>query len=487
MGRHSTGKNNYSLSKEVIAVLAVIALLIAAVIAWLALRGGSGSGETDTNAAGEQECVAGDLALPVAAANKTVGEQLVEDYAASHPVVRDYCVTPKYVEKLEDAAVYVAPLSPITTNEITAAGRSAANNEPPAVYASAVGLAGPADKAGAPALADVVFPTTTQPEASAIASQKLADSDQAAADALKKQHIPAVSDAAAQQDKLVATTEDNAPEGTTFTPLDDAQLVYSAIPLNTTDSVNEEQTRAAQAFGDYAGKTFTDANGDVVQDMSGVSEPVWSAAEPEGGKRVTDPEAQTAGSDQPSGTQEAGAPGEPADTLFLLDTSAGMAEFNDPAAEAIDAAIGEITSGGHSVALWNYSSPLTPGVNKGYRANVAFTGNADDATGTAFRFVNDGQPQTREAVAAAVDYAQTEATPENPVRIVLITSGSVDSADDSALQALKEAKAKGIDLTIVRVGSGEADNALIDAASFTSQAPDAAALPEAVRSAAGLS
>ena len=143
MGRHSTGKNNYSLSKEVIAVLAVIALLIAAVIAWLVLRGGSGSGETGTSAAGEQECVAGDLALPVAAANKTVGEQLVEDYAASHPVVRDYCVTPEYVEKLEDAAVYVDPLSPITTNEITSAGRSAAKNEPAVVFASAVGVSGP--------------------------------------------------------------------------------------------------------------------------------------------------------------------------------------------------------------------------------------------------------------------------------------------------------------------------------------------------------
>ena len=491
MGRHSTGKNNYSLSKEVIAIIVAVALLIAAALAWLFLRdNGNGS---DTASGDQAECVSGDLSLPVAAANKAVGEQLIDDYASSNPVVRDYCVKPEYVASIEEAAVYVAPVSPVSNEEISAADRSSSTSEPAAVYASPVGTA--AADAAAPALETVLFPTAEQPETSALVAQALADSDEAAAKALTDQSVQTLAAAAAEKDKAVATTEDAAPEGLTFTPLEGTELVYAAFPLNTTDDVNEEQTRAAQAFSDYSGKMFIDSRGDADTTPADVSEPVWSAAMPEGGKRITDPAAtengQTADNTNENGdgnsdTAAAGAPSEPTTTLFLLDTSAAMSEFNDPAAEAIDAAVGEITGAGHDVALWNYSSPLTPGVTQGYRTNVAFTSDADSVTGTASRFLNDGQPQTREAVAAAVAYAESEATPDAPVRIVLITSGSSDIADEYAEQALAEAKDKGVSLTIVRAGDGEADEKLAKAAEFTADAASPDDLDAAIRSAAGV-
>ena len=363
MGRHSTGKNNYSLSKEVIAIIVAVALVIAAAVAWLFLRD-SGNG-SDTASGDQAECVSGDLALPVAAASKSVGEQLIDDYASSNPVVRDYCVKPEYVDSIEEAAVYVAPVSPVSNEEITSADRSSATSEPAAVYATPVGTA--AADAAAAALETVLFPTAEQPETSALVAQALADSDEAAAKALTDQRVQTVAAAAAEKDKAVATTEDAAPEGLTFTPLEDNELVYAAFPLNTTDSVNEEQTRAAQAFSDYSGKIFIDSHGDADTKPADVSEPVWSAAMPEGGKRITDTAAADTGQhtdsadgngDGNSDTAAAGAPSEPMKTLFLLDTSAAMTEYNDPAAEAIDSATSEITGAGHEVALWNYSCLL---------------------------------------------------------------------------------------------------------------------------------
>ena len=486
MGRHSTGKNNYSLSKGLIALLVVIALVIAAVVLWLMQRGDSNS-SGEGNAAGEQqECVSGDLELPLAAANKAIGEKLVGEYAASNPVVRDYCIKPTYVDSIEDAAVYIAPRTPISEEEIKAAGRSAATNEPPAVHASPVGLAAQDDAVADAASSDIskaVFATDEQPEASALVANQLADSEEAATEALDKQRVGTTAEGAGKPDAAVATTEDNAPEGSAFIALDGADLVYNAIPLNTTENVNEEQTRAAQAFTDYAGKMFIDASGEAEHtDLSTIGAPIWKAAAPTNGTRVNGDE--KASEEQADAEQSASA--EPANTIFVLDTSIHMSEFNDTAATAIDEIAPMLTDGGHQVALWNYSSPLTPGVTKGYRANVALTDDPNSVIGTAHRFINGGQPQTREAVRAAVDYAVTESAPDHPVRIVLITSGSADIADDYALQALADAKDNGVSLTIVRTGNGEPDEKLAETAERTTDAASPADLNAAIRSAAAV-
>lgn len=482
MGRHSTGKNNLSLSEGLIALIAAVALVLVAGAAWF-LRGSGADGGSDSASGDTPQCVSGDLQLPVAAANENVGQELIHAYANSHPVVRDYCVKPEYTDALQDAAVYIAPVSPISEGELSRAGRSATMNEPPVVYSTPVGLADAATEATGerPSLDRVLFPTSQQPEASAIAARALADSDEAAVGALTAQRIRTAAEAASQQDGVIATAEDSVPDGFAFTELDDATLAYSAIPLNTTDKVGEEQSRAAQAFAEYTGKMFTDAHGESAP-QDGLSESLWAAAAPENGARITDAGGQNdenAGSNRP-------AQGGPDDTLFLLDTSATMAEYNDSAAEAIGAAASDLTGDGHSVALWNYSSPLTPGVNKGYRANVPFTDNANELAGTAQRFINDGRPLTREAVSAAVEYAASESTTEKPVRILLITSGTADGGDESAKQALEAANDSGVSLAVVHVGGAERDHVLADAAEFTDHASAADGLTPAVRAAAGL-
>jgi len=485
MGRHSTGKNNYSLSKGLIALIAALALLLVAVTAFF-LR--DNDSDSDAASGDQPECVSGDLALPVAAANKEVGQQLIDAYVATNPVVRDYCVKPEYVDSLHDAAVYIAPFSPVAKEELSRADRSVATNEPPTVYSTAVGVAGGAGSAdaGTPALGDVLFPTDEQPEASAIAAATIADSDDSAIAALEDQRITTTSDASGSPQLVVATAQDSAPEGLPFAPLDGAELVYSAIPLTTTDVVNEEQSRAAQSFAEDAGTSFADSHSGDQKTLSELSDAVWAAAAPEGGRRIPGSEGSSdAASNSASADANGNAPSESADTLYLLDTSAAMSAFNDNAADAIDASVADLTSSGHSVALWNYSSPLTPGVTQGYRANISFTDDAEDVAGTAHRFINDGEPLTREAVTAAVDYARAEATAEAPVRIVLITSGSADSSDDSAIQALAAAK-DNVSLTVVHVGDGEPDKGLAGAAQFTTSVSTADDLNGAIRAASGL-
>ncbi|WP_087117897.1 vWA domain-containing protein [Corynebacterium urinipleomorphum] len=486
MGRHSTGKNNYSLSKGLIALIAALALLLVAVTVFFMRDNDS---DSDAASGGQPECVSGDLALPVAAANKKVGQQLIDAYVATNPVVRDYCVKPEYVDSLHDAAVYIAPFSPVAKEELSQAGRSAATNEPPTVYSTVVGVSGGSlsTDGGTPALSDVLFPTGEQPEASAIVADAIADSDDSAISALQEQRVTTVSEASASTQKVVATAQDSAPEGIAFAPLDGAELLYSAIPLTTTDDVTEEQSRAAQNFAEDAGTSFADSHGGNQKALSELSDGVWAAAVPEGGRRIPGSESASDTAGTSAGTDSNGsAPSEATNTLFLLDTSAAMSAFNDDAADAIDASVADLTSSGHSVALWNYSSPLTPGVTQGYRANISFTGNADDVAGTAHRFINDGEPLTREAVTAAVDYVESEATGEAPVRIVLITSGTADSSDDSAIQALTAARDKKISLTIVHVGQGGADRGLSEAAEFSTNVSAADELTGAIRAASGL-
>ncbi|MDY3128351.1 MAG: hypothetical protein SOW59_09575, partial [Corynebacterium sp.] len=55
------------------------------------------------------------------------------------------------------------------------------------------------------------------------------------------------------------------------------------------------------------------------------------------------------------------------DTLYLLDTSDGLTPFFLPVAPEIAANSHSVSAAGHQVALWNYSSPLSPGVVVGYR------------------------------------------------------------------------------------------------------------------------
>ena len=488
MAKHASGKNNYRLSGELIALLVVLALIAAAIIWWLTSRG-EDAGSTEAQA---EDCVAGELVLPVAASDKGAGQSLVDAYGASSPVVRDYCVKPQLVDSVADAAVFIAPNTTVTHQSLENAGRTPAVSDPKAAYSEAVGVAGKNEVKLEDLTADKVrFPVSEESAASALVASKVAGNDNDAVQALTDQRIGSADELNADAGEYLATAEDAVPEGLKFTPVG-ADAVYTAFPLNQNDKVDENQARAGQDFARFASEHFDGSE----KDQPAVSDLVWAAALPAGGEAITsdakkDGDAQDgADADKAAGGDGADAAGanaaalQPENTLFLLDTSDAMAPYIQPAKDAIANTALELGGQGKQVGLWNYSSPLNPGVTRGYRDNVALTGNAGDVDQAVHRFLTGGVPQTREAVLAAAGAA---AQWGDPVRIVVVTTGTADAGNDEEfVNAVKPFTDQGLDVTVVHVGGEPQDQGLRNVASFDQHVDGAEGLIDAVKSAAGV-
>ena len=485
MAKHASGKNNYRLSGELIALLVVLALIAAAVIWWLSSRG------DDADGAGAQakaeDCVAGELALPVAASDKGAGQSLVDAYGASSPVVRDYCVKPQLVDSVADAAVFVAPNTAVTHQSLESAGRTPAVSDPQPAYSEAVGVAGKDEVKLEDLTVDKVrFPVSEESAASALVASKVAGNDNDAVQALTDQRIGSASELNADAGEYLATAEDAVPEGLKFTPVG-ADAVYSAFPLNQNEKIDENQARAGQDFARFASEHFDGSE----KDQPAVSDLVWAAALPAGGEAITadakkDGGAQD-GADADKAADEAGANAaalQPENTLFLLDTSDAMAPYIQPAKDAIANVALELGAQGKQVGLWNYSSPLNPGVVVGYRQNITVSPDADSVAVAVRRFLTGGVPQTRQAVEAAAGvYGAGDAT----TRVVLVTTGTADAGDDKAFEdAVRGAAGDKVEITVVRVGEGEADQAVEALSAKTVDAKQADAIEGAVKQASGL-
>lgn len=180
----------------------------------------------------------------------------------------------------------------------------------------------------------------------------------------------------------------------------------------------------------------------------------------------------------------------PENTLLLFDTSDGMTGFFAPVSNSLAETAQDLGGEGKQVAVWNYSSPLSPGVQVGYRANLNF-GPADAASGTVIRFGTGGVPQTRSAVVAAVanaaDYA---AQSGQPARVLLVTTGTAQDMDDAAFtEAFTGAAGGDVELSVVHVGEGAKDSALESVASHFETVADAseqASVAAAMKKAAGV-
>lgn len=481
MARHASGKNNYSLSTGAVAVLVAAALIIASLV-WFF----TGRGNDDTNAQGDTpDCVAGELALPVAASDRTAGQALIDAYSATNPVVRDYCVTPELVPDLASAAVYVAPYTPVTKQHLENSGRTAAIADPEAVFSESVGVVG-ASAADVSALnvADVRFPVGEEPAASALVASQLAGNDNDAVKALTDQRIATLAEfqpGGEGEGVYAATAADSVPGGLEFTPLD-ADVVFTAVPLNQNDRVDENQARAGQDFARSAAERFDGS----VEDQPVISELVWAAALPAGGEGLTGGPSGQAGERPARDNDTAKAAGavEPANTLFLLDTSEQMAPYMQGAEEGIAQAAEAVAAAGNRVALWNYSSPLNPGVVKGYRQNVDMTPDGEAVAASVRRFLTGGVPQTREAVQAAVA-AYAGAAPLT--RVVLVTTGTADAGDDAAFsEQVRQAAGESVEIAVVHIGDAEIDPALVKLAANQVEADAPEAIVAAVREAAGV-
>ena len=467
MAKHANGKNTYALSGGAIAVLVALALVVAGVVWWLTSRG---DGDVEAE---PRDCVAGNLALPVAAVDKVAGQSLIDAYGDTHPVVRDFCVQPQLVDEVAGAAVYIAPDTGVSRQVLDNAGRTQAVSDPQPVYSQAVGVAG-SDKVALENLTvdKVRFPVGDDPVASALVAAQVAGNDNDAVQALTDQRVDSAADVDTGSGQFVATEEHGVPDGLTFTPVG-ADAVYVAFPLNQNDSVDEDQARAGQDFARFAADAFDGSSKDqpVIPDL------VWAAALPSGG------EALTADTKREDAAAESGALS-PENTLFLLDTSDAMAPYIQSAKDAIASAALELGEQDKQVGLWNYSSPLNPGVAVGYRRNITVSPDAESVAVAVRRFLTGGSPQTREAVAAAAD---TYGSWDTPVRVVVVTTGTADADDDDAFaDDVRQASGDNVQISVVHVGGGEPDAALASVAAATVDAAQADDIAGAVNRAAGL-
>lgn len=212
-----------------------------------------------------------------------------------------------------------------------------------------------------------------------------------------------------------------------------------------------------------------------------------TSEEDEAAAEATSEAPETSEAETPS--EEPAAPSAAAsDTLILLDTSDGLAGQFEPVTGALANTARALAADGQSVALWNYSSPLNPGVTVGFRDNLGF-GSGEDAANTITAFGTGGAPQSRSAVVAAVDTATDQAANTNaPVRVLLVTTGTdADMDDASFVQAYEQAAGDNVELSVVHVGPGEPDSAIEGvASSFTAvDVNDSTAVADALKAAAG--
>src|SRR5699024_342892 len=254
-------------------------------------------------------------------------------------------------------------------------------------------------------------------------------------------------------------------------------LLYFWLGNDNGDDVNnaaDQESTAQETSSDEA--TSEDASAETSVDEASTEENSEEETPSE------EPETSEAPAPAPSADADA------ADTLILLDTSNAMAGQFDPVSGALANTARALSGANKAVALWNYSSPLNPGVTVGYRDNLGF-GNGDEAANTIQAFGTGGEPQTRPAVIAAADVAADRAADINgPVRVLLVTTGTVTAMDDAAFaDAFAQAAGNNVELTVVHVGPGAPDAAVEDVATdFTSvNGTDSRAVADALKGAAG--
>ena len=224
---------------------------------------------------------------------------------------------------------------------------------------------------------------------------------------------------------------------------------------------------------------------------SGIGAGVWAvnrggdneAAAPTSEVTVTTSAASESTSAKPVQTSAASTtPPKQNDTLFLVDLSANVAPMLGEVTGAVADVARDLGAQGHSVALWNYSSPLSPGVTVGYRDNLNF-GPAEEVATVVDLLGTGGVPQTRSAVVAAVDRVSDR---ENPASVVVVTTGTEQDMDDATFrQALEQVLGDKVSLRVVHLGDEQQDQVLADAAE-TVATSSPADLAQTLRRVAGL-
>ena len=158
------------------------------------------------------------------------------------------------------------------------------------------------------------------------------------------------------------------------------------------------------------------------------------------------------------------------DTLLLLDTSEAMSEtMGDQSVfsqtvQLLDPHIRQVAENGGHTALWNYSSPRSSGVSKGWRSNVPFSDQSkgENVISTMQQFGLGGEPWTRSSVLAALATAAENArVTGKPTHIILVTSGTADRISVHDLwNDLEKFHDADVHVHVIHVGDDPVDESL---------------------------
>ena len=485
MGRHSIGSNNLTIAPGVYIFLALLVGISLATCTWVRTIN-----QKDDAA---QDCIRGELTLNVAstAGEKNTATQLIDAYNATKPKVRDYCVTTTLTDNLSEAGAYITAESDgQVAAALSHANRSAAGEDWPTAAALKIGLSA-TQEVNKDNLGDVSYPVADNAMASALVASSLNNTKEQIVDILNSSKTVTIASAVEKGQSKIVTHEQQIPEGYTFTEIANLTQPVRIVPLNATQTVNEEVIRAGTDFGtasvnEEAAKATTTKTALTAIAALGTFDSTENPTPP------------TSAAASPSSTQHSAAANKPLETLYLLDTSEAMGATTSTGgtwfaatSNAIAEVAPQVGEAGQTVAIWNYSSPLNPGVTQGWRRNVNF--DAQDTgwsvASRAVGFSTGGTRHTRSALVAALKYSADYAKARSKqVRVVLITTGNDDDLDVSTVtNEITAAKNAGVELDIIHVGSGDPDQAIMDAAAKNTTVTDADKVVSALETASGVS
>ncbi|WP_099298787.1 vWA domain-containing protein [Corynebacterium dentalis] len=231
-------------------------------------------------------------------------------------------------------------------------------------------------------------------------------------------------------------------------PVVDGAAVFA---LGNDRGIDEQAARSGNDFASFAADSegaqvvpldqVADGSFDVDATSNDTTETQSSAGNQSEAEKPADDNAADADGATTSG---------PAAVTFVVDTSGSMGLYEgdytrmDNIRGPISDAMRGIGERGGIVSLWNYSSPINPGVSVPYRDNVDISVGDDGtmASGIVNQLGFGGATYTHESVLAAYRAAVANASgSDKPGRLVLITDGPNDGGSiglESAVAAIEK-------------------------------------------------
>lgn len=259
-----------------------------------------------------------------------------------------------------------------------------------------------------------------------------------------------------------------------ISPAGSAALSAPMVSFASGGAIEENSARAAADFVEWAARNGASAGDPGSSPLQGPAAELLADAEArETGRFVTDPVPGPGGGTDQVADRDNGPAEGPGSALVLVDTSEGV---------DLPGIVGQLTpllaraseGEGQRVAVWNYSSPQTPGVANPVRANVYFGPGSLQASQEVLGVLGTvGEPWLWRCIGPTHDYALGQFREGMPNRIVLVTGGHDASGDDPApaIDAIREAtEAAGdrrVRIDVVVVGEDHTGGALMELAGVT--------------------